>query len=272
MNRLILIAAATLLAAACGTGAERRETLDIATTTSVQNSGLLETLLPQFTPATVRVHAAGSGRSLEMLKDGIVDLVLTHAPETEARYLADHPSWRYRKFASNRFIVVGPATDPANVRRAADAVDAFRRIAAAPVAFVSRGDGSGTHERELALWKAAGVTPPPDRWLVSGRSMAVALRHAQERQGYTLADEATFWQMEQQLDLVTLAAGDARLLNTYAVIHPPGSRMADAFARWLVEGDGRRLIEGYTIAGRVAFTPWPRSCPAETPEAAPCHR
>jgi tungstate transport system substrate-binding protein len=205
-----------------------------------------------------------------MLKDGIVDLVLTHAPETEARYLADHPSWRYRKFASNRFIVVGPATDPANIKLATDAVDAFRRIAAAPVSFVSRGDGSGTHERELGLWKAAGVTPRPDRWLVSGRSMAVALRHAQERQGYTLADEATFWQMERQLDLVTLAAGDVRLLNTYAVIDSANNPIAGAFAAWIAEGDGRRLIGAYRIEGRVAFTPWPRSCPGETPEASPC--
>lgn len=269
--RLILVAA-TLAALSCGGAAERRATLDVATTTSVQNSGLLDTLLPQFPQATVRVHAAGSGRSLEMLKDGIVDLVLTHAPETETRYLADHPSWRYRKFAYNRFIVVGPPTDPANTRGATDVVDAFRRIAAAPVTFVSRGDGSGTHERELALWKAAGVTPPPDRWLVSGRSMAVALRHAQERQGYTLADEATFWQMERQLDLVMLVAGDARLLNTYAVIHPPGNRIADAFAVWISKGVGRGAIEDYTIEGRVAFTPWPLSCPAETPAAEPCHR
>jgi tungstate transport system substrate-binding protein len=268
--QLILIAMAALLAAACSTGAERRDTLDVATTTSVQNSGLLDALLPQFPQATVRVHAAGSGRSLEMLKDGIVDLVLTHAPETEARYLTAHPAWRYRKFASNRFIIVGPPGDPAGIRGAADAVDAFRRIAGAPVTFVSRGDQSGTHERELSLWKAAGVTPRPERWLISGSSMAVALRQAQERQGYTLADEATFWQMERQLDLVSLVAGDDRLLNTYAVIHPPGNRVADAFAAWIVEGDGRRIIERYTTAGRVAFTPWPLACPAETPEVTPC--
>ena len=246
-----------LLALSCGSAAERRHTLDVATTTSVQNSGLLEAILPQFTGATVRVHAAGSGRSLEMLKDGIVDLVITHAPETEARYLAEHPTWRSRRIASNRFIVVGPASDPARVQGVADVGDAFRRIAAAPVTFVSRGDGSGTHEREMALWKAAGVTPPPDRWLISGRSMAVALRHAQERQGYTLADEATFWQMQGQLDLVPLVAGDARLLNVYSVIHPPGIRIADAFAEWIAEGAGRTAMADYRIAGRQAFNPWP---------------
>jgi tungstate transport system substrate-binding protein len=266
----MLGAAIALLALSCGGSAERRETLDIATTTSVQNSGLLDTLIPQFTEATVRVHAAGSGRSLEMLKDAIVDLVITHAPEAEARSLAEHPTWQYRKIAYNRFVVVGPPQDLADVRGATDVVDAFRRIAAAPVTFVSRGDSSGTHERELALWKAAGVTPPLDRWLVSGRSMAVALRHADERQGYTLSDEATFWQLERQLDLVTLLGADPRLLNTYAVIQAPGSRAAEAFALWLAEGAGRRLMERYAIEGRVAFTSWPLSCPGDTPAAAPC--
>jgi hypothetical protein len=126
--------------------------------------------------------------------------------------------------AGVRFVVVGPKNDPAAVRQATDALDAFRRMAGAPVTFVSRGDSSGTHEREQALWKAAEAVPPADRLLVSGRSMAVALRHAQERQGYTLSDKATFWQLERQLDLVLLFAGDARLLNTYAVVLPRAMR------------------------------------------------
>ena len=149
--------------AGCSRSSERAPALDVATTTSVQNSGLLEALLPHFTDATVRVHAAGSGRSLEMLADGIVDLVISHAPETETRYLADHPGWLYRKLAFNRFVIVGPRADPAMIRQAGDALEAFRRIAGAPVTFVSRGDSSGTHERELMLWKAAGVTPLPER-------------------------------------------------------------------------------------------------------------
>src|SRR5687768_2882430 len=150
---LVCLAAAI---AACST--VERGTLDLATTTSVQNSGLLEALLPHYGEATVRVHAAGSGRSLEMLADGVVDLVISHAPEAETRYLAEHRDWQYRKLAYNRFVVVGPSNDPANVRNATDALDAFRRIAGAPVTFVSRGDQSGTHEREQMLWKAAGVT------------------------------------------------------------------------------------------------------------------
>jgi len=142
-----------MVSISCSGSAERRETLDVATTTSVQNSGLLEAVLRHFTDAIVRVHAAGSGRSLEMLKDGIVDLVISHAPETEARYMAEHPDWQYRKLAYNRFVIVGPANDPANIQQATHALEAFRRIATTPAAtFVSRGDQSGTHEREQALW------------------------------------------------------------------------------------------------------------------------
>ena len=246
-----------------------RPVIDIATTTSVQNSGLLDYLLPQFEHAQVRVHAAGSGRSLEMLADGVVDLVVSHAPETEARYLATHADWRYRKLASNWFIIVGPSDDPARVREATDALDAFRRIAAAAVPFVSRGDQSGTHEREQAFWRSAGVTPAPERLIVSGRSMALALRHADEINGYTLSDDATFRQLQPQLRLVAFTIGDGKLLNTYAVIHRQDVHAA-RFADWLLKGDGRERIGEFQIEGRTAFAIWPQSCPGLTPDAVPC--
>src|SRR6188474_1482934 len=105
VKRLVLMSALTVALSACGDRKTAPRTLDVATTTSVQNSGLLEALLPHFTDSTVRVHAAGSGRALEMLKDGIVDLVISHAPETETKYVAEHPDWRYQKLAFNRFIV-----------------------------------------------------------------------------------------------------------------------------------------------------------------------
>src|SRR6185503_18246628 len=127
-NRLAFVVALAGILTACDQ-VERPQTLDVATTTSVQNSGLLEVLLPHFRGATARVHAAGSGRALEMLKDGIVDLVISHAPETEAMYVAEHPDWRYQKLAFNRFIVVGPPDDRAHVKGATNVLDAFRRIA-----------------------------------------------------------------------------------------------------------------------------------------------
>jgi tungstate transport system substrate-binding protein len=134
---LLLIALHT-----CACAARQERPLEIATTTSVVNSGLLDFVLRGF-EHPVRVHAAGSGRSLAMLADQIVDLVISHAPESEARSLADHPDWRYRKLAYNHFVILGPPSDPADVRHATDAVDAFRRIAARDAIFVSRGDQPG---------------------------------------------------------------------------------------------------------------------------------
>src|SRR5688572_5142005 len=266
MRRPVL--AIVVMLAACAPAA--RPAIDIATTTSVQNSGLLDDLLPHFEPAQVRVHAAGSGRSLEMLADGVVDLVISHAPEAESRYLATHADWRYRKLASNWFIIVGPRDDPARVREAADAVDAFRRIANSAVPFISRGDQSGTHEREQTLWSSAGVVPAPTRLIVSGRGMAQALRHADEANGYTLADDATFRQLQPQLDLIAFTIGDGRLLNTYAVIHPQGNASAETLADWLLNGDGRKRIAKFPIEGRLGFDVWPQSCPGLSPDAQPC--
>jgi tungstate transport system substrate-binding protein len=244
--------------------------VDLATTTSVVNSGLLDTLRPLFKDVTLRVHAAGSGRSLEMLQDGIVDMVISHAPETEMRYLGEHRDWVYRKLAYNRFIIVGPADDPGDVRDASDAVDAFRRIATSKTAFISRGDNSGTHEREQGLWKAAGVTMSLDRLHLSGQGMAITLRQAHEQQAYTLTDEATFWQLEQQIDLRVLFAGGEQLLNSYSVVHSPRIPAAERLADWLTRGDGRRHIENYRIAGRPAFIVWPSGCLDDTPIAQPC--
>jgi tungstate transport system substrate-binding protein len=139
--------------------------LDIATTSSVQNSGLLDALLRAYrdqTGVAVRVHAAGSGRALQMMAEGLVQLVISHAPEAEARALQQHPDWVRLELAHNQFIIVGPSSDAAGVRGAEDAVDAFRRIAQSSVPFVSRGDLSGTHERENALWRRRACARPPN--------------------------------------------------------------------------------------------------------------
>ena len=267
--RVVGLLAFAALAGACGREPPVPPRLEIATTTSVQNSGLLDALLPHFSGATVRVHATGSGRALELLARGDVPLVISHAPETEARYLAEHRDWRYRKIAFNRFVILGPAGDPARVKDAGSAADAFKRIAGADAAFVSRGDRSGTHEREERLWTLAGVKPPPDRLLVSGRGMAQALRHADESRSYTLSDEATFWQLAGGLELSVLLENDPVLLNTYAVIHD-GSAIARLFADWLASGDGRRRMADHLVAGRPAFIAWPASCQDDHPAALPC--
>jgi tungstate transport system substrate-binding protein len=233
-----------------------RRTLTIATTTSVHNSGLLDVVLPAYRGATgieVRVHAAGSGRALQMLGENLAELVISHAPAAEAAALAAHPRWIKRRLAHNWFVVVGPRADPANIRSAMDAVDAFRRIERSTATFVSRGDESGTHEREMVLWEEAGATPKGARYIVSGRGMALALRHTDEVQGYTLSDEATYLQLAPGLELDPLYRGDPRLLNVYSVIHPAGESAAEHFADWLITGDGRELIARFTVAGRAVF-------------------
>jgi tungstate transport system substrate-binding protein len=244
--------------------------LDIATTTSVQNSGLLETLLPHFQPATVRIHAVGSGLALKMLSDQTVGLAISHAPDTEERYLAEHSDWVYRKVAFNHFLLIGPRDDPAHVRGAADVLDAFRRIAASGATFVSRGDQSGTDEREKLLWKSAGIGLSPERRLISGAGMAVTLRHADEKQAYTLSDDATFWQLEPRLREVVLFSEDARLVNSYAVLFPSNSALAAAFAVWLTRGEGHDRLSAYRIRDHVAFSVWPLGCRSDTPDAQPC--
>lgn len=263
-----------LLVAACR-DEPRPVYLDIATTTSVKNSGLIGELAPAFEEDTgiiFRVHATASGRALEMLADDIVDLALTHAPRLESKYLESHPDWIYRKIAFNRFVIVGPAHDPAAVRSAPNAAQAFARIAAAHVNFVSRNDQSGTHERESALWAEAGSRPDSDDLVISGGSMAIALRHTSERVGYTLSDEATFRQLQPQLDLDALYADDNALLNTYAVTRGRQSDAARVFTEWLTSGAGRGRLEGYKVGGAAIFHAWPFQCPSGHPTVQLCGR
>ena len=168
-----------LLVSGCG---KDSSSLRLATTTSVDNSGLLQAILPSFRQETgidVQVLAVGSGRALQLLRRGDADVALTHDPLTEAALLKEIPAAGYRKIMFNDFVVVGPARDEASVRPSASAADAMRRIATSTALFVSRGDESGTHARERQLWQKAGVKPPADRLLETGQSMAATLRDCQ---------------------------------------------------------------------------------------------
>lgn len=270
---LRIIAIAACLALASGCQARGHPVLEIATTTSVQNSGLLSVLLPEFElneGVEVRAHATGSGRALQMLSSGAVDAVISHSPLAEQRLMQDHPDWSYRKLAYNWFVVVGPATDPARVRMATDIADAFRRIAESDATFVSRGDESGTHERENVFWEAAGRRPITQRLLVSGRGMAQALRHADEARAYTLTDAPTFRQLADGLDLQILFEDDASLLNTYSVIHRADSVEARALAAWLFSDAGRTMLAAFNVEGGRGFEPWPSGCAAGAPTDLPC--
>lgn len=269
--RLSLILAAALASAAvsCDFACGRIvEPVVLATTTSVGNSGLLDHLLAGYAGATVRPLLVGSGRALDMLASRTADVVISHSPLRETAAMADEPSWFYRKILFNDFLIVGPSQDPAGVRHARDAGDAMARIAASGHTFLSRGDESGTHERERELWRLAGVAPDPQRVVVAGAGMGQTLRVASGTAAYTLTDRGTYEALRGSLDLAILHEGDPRLLNTYAVIASPHSARGLAFARWLTEGAGRRrLVEA---AGAVpGFNVWPEGAPAEDPEALP---
>lgn len=257
------------LAAAC-TSPARAVTL--ATTTSVGNSGLLEVLLPAYERQAhvgVRTHLVGSGRALAMLAAGQADAAVTHAPAAEAAALRDHPSWRYAKVMFNDFVFVGPESDPGGIRGAASAADAAGRIARSGSRFISRGDQSGTHEREQALWKAAGAMPKGERLVVAGAGMGATLRIAAETGSYTLTDRATYAQNRDRLPLAIVFENDAALLNTYAVVFDPAGPLAldaKAFVDWLTNGAGREVIERYHVGRAVrAFEVWPPGRPRTLP-------
>lgn len=257
----IVGAALSVVAATTGCRAPA-EPLVLATTTSVSNSGLLAPLLAEFEKdhgIVVRAHLVGSGLALRMLAQGDADIAVTHAPETEAAYLRDHPDWRTRKMMFNDFVLVGPPADPA--KAGGVAIDeAMRRIAQAGVRFISRGDNSGTHERENQLWDIAKMKPPAPRLVAAGAGMGSTLRVASETASYTLTDRATYLQNAADLELKILVEGGQLLVNTYSVVlSPAGRRVKDAerFFEWLSRGRGREVIDAYRIGEVQAFTAWP---------------
>ncbi|HZT52425.1 MAG TPA: substrate-binding domain-containing protein [Stellaceae bacterium] len=251
-----------------GGAAETAQAIVLASTTSVQDSGLLKNLLPQFTAATgitVHVVAQGTGQALDTARRGDADLVLVHDPEAEAKFMAEGYGTSRRQIAWNDFIVVGPAADPAHVRGQHDAVAAFVAIAKAAAPFVSRGDRSGTNALELRLWKAAKITPPKvaGGWYRDiGGGMGAALNAAAAMDAYTLSDRGTWLSFGNKRDLVICVEGASELLNRYDVIeldpkrHPPDKfAAAKALADWFVSAKGQEAIGAYRLGGEQLFHP-----------------
>lgn len=267
------MAAALVFAAAC---AHREPPLIVlATTTSVANSGLLDQVVPVFESdgrARVRAVPVGSGRALAMLDRRQADVIITHAPAQESEVLKQHPGWWYRKILYNDFLIVGPPGDPSRVAGATDALDAMRRIAAGHTRFISRGDESGTHERERQLWKDAGFTSPPSLVVSAGQGMGATLNIASETGAYTLTDRGTFEQFAGKRALKELSSGDPRLLNTYAVIADLSNPEGLGFAQWMSEGAGRETVIALVASGKLrGFSVWPADSPGRSPGDSP-HR
>ncbi|MGH7473662.1 MAG: substrate-binding domain-containing protein, partial [Candidatus Methylomirabilales bacterium] len=221
LRALVLAASTLVLAMPLGSWAAEpaNRIIVLATGHTLRDSGLLDVLIPVFEKKTgyiVRPIAVGTGQALTMGKRGDADILLTHDPDAEALLVKEGYLINRRQFMHNDFIIVGPAQDPARVARTKSAATAFRQIAEAKVTFVSRGDDSGTHKREQALWKAAGLSPTRIWYVEAGQGMGATLGIASQKQAYTLTDRATFLNLQKTLGLEILLEGDPVLLNPYS--------------------------------------------------------
>ena len=198
------------------------KTIILATTTSTQDSGLLDVLIPQFEKESgyfVKTIAVGSGQAMKMGEKGEADVLLVHSPDAEKKFMAGDFGVNRRLVMHNDFIVIGPATDPAKIKGQNSSAEAFKKISLAESLFLSRGDNSGTHAKEKGIWKAAGINPDGKKWYQqTGLGMGQTLSVAAEKKGYTLADRGTYLAMKKNLGLEILVEGEPLLLNVYHVI------------------------------------------------------
>ncbi|MBS3967529.1 MAG: substrate-binding domain-containing protein [Truepera sp.] len=237
--------------------------LILATTTSTYQSGLLDVLLPPFEAHfgfDVDVIAVGTGAALELGRGGDADVLLAHAPAAEMALVEAGYAVERTYLMYNDFVLVGPVADPAGIAGAASAAEALARIAQVGATFISRGDNSGTHIKELELWTAAGITPGWGRYLEIGQGMRQALFVADEQRAYTLTDRGTYLAVRDRLELTILFEGDPLLFNPYHVmavnpqVHPHVNHAgAMALIAWLSSPEAKSLIDGFTASGEPLF-------------------
>ncbi|MBA4390573.1 MAG: tungsten ABC transporter substrate-binding protein [Syntrophus sp. (in: bacteria)] len=230
----------------------------LATTTSTQDSGLLEVLIPFFEKKTgyfVKTIAVGSGQAMAMGQKGEADVLLVHSPEAEQKFIAEKHGINRRLVMHNDYIIVGPASDPAKIKGSKSTVETFKKIAASKSLFVSRGDNSGTHSKEKSIWKVANVRYTGEKWYQeTGLGMGQTLNVASEKNGYTLADRGTYLSLTKRLALDILAQGDAVLLNIYHVIEVNPAKWpkinaagAKAFADFMVSKETQAIIKVFGV-------------------------
>ena len=239
----------------CSPPGSAKRDLILATTTSTQDSGLLDVLIPQFEKQTgyrVKTVAVGTGEALEMGEQGNADVLLVHAPSSELEFMKTGAGTNRHLVMYNDFIIVGPQSDPANIKSAKDVMEAFKRIATNKSLFFSRGDDSGTNKKELEIWKQAGISPQGDWYQETGNSMGQTLQIASEKGGYTLTDRGTYLALRDQLDLSILFEGDPVLLNIYHVIQVNPDKFpkvnaegAKAFVDFLLSPDTQKMIGNF---------------------------
>ena len=255
----VLIMVITLLGMLAWTPVQaQQKDIIMATTTSTQDSGLLDVLLPIFQKKTgyfVKTIAVGSGQSLAMGQKGEADVLLVHSPSAEKKVVAEGYGVNRRLVMHNDYIVVGPAGDPAKVKGAKTTTDAFKKIASAGALFLSRGDNSGTNAKEKDVWKASGINPEGQKWYQqTGLGMGQTLNVASEKNGYTLADRGTYLALKKNLGLSILMEGDAILLNIYHVIEVNPAKWpkvnvagAKAFSDFMVSKETQEIIKTFGV-------------------------
>lgn len=262
---LALIIAAMLVVWA---DAKKPVRLRLATTTSTDNSGLLDVLIPAFEKGrNIKVHviAVGTGRALQLGRSGDVDLLMVHAKEAELKFVSESHGINRVEFMYNTFVFLGPLEDPAKISSALTGVKAIKRIAGSKVKFLSRGDESGTHKKELSLWKKAGINPRGKWYMEMGQGMGALIIAANEMEAYTLSDIATYYAFENKTDLKALCCkADPGMRNVYSVIAVNPERHkgvkykeASAFIDWIARPETSKLIRKFKVNGRNMFIPLP---------------
>jgi len=263
---VFLLAGALLLGAGSHAQAQSNVVI-VSTTTSTQDSGLLDVLVPMFekkTGLTVKTISVGTGQALALAARGEADVTLAHAPGVEKTYVEDGKMSNRRLVMYNDFVIIGPADDPAKIKSLPRAVDALKRIAESQSRFVSRGDKSGTHVLELGLWKQAGIEPRGAWYIESGQGMGQTLGIANDRRAYTLTDRGTYLAFQKRVDLPILVEKDRPLLNIYSVmeVNPAnGPRVnvagGKAFAEFMLAPDTQAVIKAFGVDkyGQPLFVP-----------------
>jgi len=255
---LMMVFAAAILVSNTDAAQPAQKNLILATTTSTQDSGLLDELIPIFEKKTgyfVKTIAVGSGQAMAMGSKGEADVLLVHSPAAEKKFMADGNGVNRRLVMHNDYIIVGPPSDPAKIRGMKKAADAFRKIAASGSVFVSRGDNSGTHAKEKDIWKAAGVKYEGEKWYQqTGLGMGQTLSVAAEKKTYTLADRGTYLALKKNLGMDILVEGDGILLNIYHVIEVNPKKWtkanfngAKAFADFMVSRPTQAIIKTFGV-------------------------
>jgi tungstate transport system substrate-binding protein len=268
-TRLSLVALGLAAAVvACSAATTNDRSIVVASTTSTQDSGLFGHILPLFKSRSgidVRIVAQGTGQALDTGRRGDADVVFVHARSQEEKFVADGFGVQRYPVMYNDFILVGPKTNPAGINGTKDIVAALRTIKDKEIAFISRGDKSGTHTAELGLWKAAGIDVARDRgtWYKEiGQGMGAALNTASASNAYVLTDRGTWLAFKNRGDLVVAVEGDNRLFNQYGVmlVNPEKHKhvkkaLGQAFIDWLISPEGQKAIADYQIGGQQLFFP-----------------